>query len=76
MLRAIHHTSSLLQPPLPSPSFWPISKHFGTEEQEGGHTSSRASCSEVTQSLWSRPITGVHLQAELCPWDALASLPQ
>ncbi|NXY22595.1 DDR2 protein, partial [Atrichornis clamosus] len=44
MLRAIYHTLSLLQPPLPSPSFWPISKYFGTEGR--GFTSSRASHTE------------------------------
>ncbi|NXD81970.1 DDR2 protein, partial [Halcyon senegalensis] len=31
VLRAIYHAWSLLQPPLPRPSFWPISKRFGTE---------------------------------------------
>ncbi|NWS56560.1 DDR2 protein, partial [Chunga burmeisteri] len=31
VLRAISHASSLLQSPLPSPSFWPTSKPFGTE---------------------------------------------
>lgn len=36
VLRAIYHASSLLQPPLPSPSFWPLSKHFGTEGWGGG----------------------------------------
>ncbi|NXQ97659.1 DDR2 protein, partial [Sagittarius serpentarius] len=31
MLRATDHASSLLQPPLPSPSFGPVSKHFGQD---------------------------------------------
>ncbi|NWU59149.1 DDR2 protein, partial [Dromas ardeola] len=31
MLRAIYHAPSLLQALLPSPCFWPIFKHFGTE---------------------------------------------
>ncbi|NXJ47265.1 DDR2 protein, partial [Spizaetus tyrannus] len=53
VLRASYHTWSLLQPPLPSPSFWPISKHFGTG-WGGGRTSSHTSCSEVTQSLGCR----------------------
>ncbi|NXF60747.1 DDR2 protein, partial [Ciccaba nigrolineata] len=39
MLRAIYHALSLLQPPLPS--FWPISKHFGTE---GTPTAGLAHC--------------------------------
>ncbi|NXX25515.1 DDR2 protein, partial [Nicator chloris] len=37
VLTAIYHAVSLLQPPLLSPSFWPLSKHFGTERR--GHTS-------------------------------------
>ncbi|NWW84596.1 DDR2 protein, partial [Rhynochetos jubatus] len=47
VLRAICHTSSLLQAPLPSPSFWPISKHFGTERWGGGRTTSCTSHSEL-----------------------------
>ncbi|NXV32177.1 DDR2 protein, partial [Rissa tridactyla] len=35
MLRAIYHAPSLLQALLPSPCFWPISKHFGTEGWRG-----------------------------------------
>ncbi|NXY72935.1 DDR2 protein, partial [Glareola pratincola] len=31
MLKAIYHAPSLLQALLPSPCFWPVSKHFGTE---------------------------------------------
>ncbi|NWQ92815.1 DDR2 protein, partial [Burhinus bistriatus] len=39
VLRAIYHTSSLLPPPLLSPCFWPVSKHFGTEDRgcRAGH---------------------------------------
>ncbi|NXU82831.1 DDR2 protein, partial [Xiphorhynchus elegans] len=43
------HTLSLLQTLSSSPSFWPISKHFGTERR--GQTKSCASLVEVTQSL-------------------------
>ncbi|NXR58634.1 DDR2 protein, partial [Rhadina sibilatrix] len=43
------HALSLLQPPLPSPSFWALSKHFVTEGR--GHTSPHASHMKVTQSL-------------------------
>ncbi|NXY92630.1 DDR2 protein, partial [Alcedo cyanopectus] len=38
---------SLLQPPLPIPSFRPISKCFGTEGWGGVCTSSRTSCSKL-----------------------------
>ncbi|NXO80492.1 DDR2 protein, partial [Sitta europaea] len=48
-LRVHSHAQSLLQPPLPNPRFWPLSKHFVTEGK--GHTSPRASHLEVTQSL-------------------------
>ncbi|NXI32458.1 DDR2 protein, partial [Sterrhoptilus dennistouni] len=41
VLSAIYHALSLLQPPLPSPSFWPISKPFVTEGRR--HTSTHAS---------------------------------
>ncbi|NXS74214.1 DDR2 protein, partial [Pandion haliaetus] len=46
VLKASYHASSLLQPPLPSPGFWPISKHFATEGLRGDRTSSHASRSE------------------------------
>lgn len=50
-LRAQSHLPclSLLQPPLPSPSFWPLSKHFVTEGR--GRTSPCAPHTKVTQSL-------------------------
>ncbi|NWX62764.1 DDR2 protein, partial [Promerops cafer] len=41
MLTVIYQALSLLQPLLPSPSFWPLSKHFATEGR--GHTGPRAS---------------------------------
>ncbi|NXW17923.1 DDR2 protein, partial [Circaetus pectoralis] len=37
VLRASYHARSLLQPPLPSPSFWPTSKHFGMGGCRAGH---------------------------------------
>ncbi|NXB18888.1 DDR2 protein, partial [Rhagologus leucostigma] len=43
---------SLLQPPLLSPSFWPLSKHFVTEGR--GRTSPCAPHTKVTQSLEQR----------------------
>lgn len=50
-LRAQSHLLclSLLQPPLPSPSFWPLSKHFVTEGR--GRTSPCAPHTKVTESL-------------------------
>ncbi|NXB54813.1 DDR2 protein, partial [Leucopsar rothschildi] len=47
-------TLSLLQPPLPSPSFWPLTEHFGTEGRD--LTSPRASHTRVTQRLQGWPL--------------------
>ncbi|NXI47052.1 DDR2 protein, partial [Galbula dea] len=52
MVGAIYRAWSPLQPSCLSPSFWPISKHFGTEGWERGCTSSSTSHSDITQSLW------------------------
>ncbi|NXO27910.1 DDR2 protein, partial [Cisticola juncidis] len=49
VLTAICHALSLLQPPLPSPGFWPLSQYFVTEGR--GHTSPCASHMNVTQRL-------------------------
>ncbi|NXR56544.1 DDR2 protein, partial [Hippolais icterina] len=64
VLTAVYHTLSLLQPPLPSPSFWPLSKHFVTEGR--GHTSPCASHMKVTQSLEQR-VQGRAPMAGLAP---------
>ncbi|NXN80444.1 DDR2 protein, partial [Bombycilla garrulus] len=52
VLTAIYCALTLLQPLPPSPSFWPLSKHFVIEGT--GHTRPHASHMEVTQSLKQR----------------------
>ncbi|NXJ68903.1 DDR2 protein, partial [Rostratula benghalensis] len=71
--RLIRKLPDLLQPPLPSPWFWPISKHFGTEEWGGGHISFHASYSEDTQAgLSHSPPTGCSGPVK----PSLASVPE
>ncbi|NWR61511.1 DDR2 protein, partial [Bucorvus abyssinicus] len=74
MLRAIYHASRLLQHPLPSPSFWPISQHFGPERWGVVDTTSH---SDVTQSLHGRAGPAVPLAGCSSPMKpAQASVPE
>ncbi|NXQ62110.1 DDR2 protein, partial [Anthoscopus minutus] len=72
VLTATCHALSLLKPPLPHPSFWPLYKHFVTEGR--GHTSPLASHMKVTQSLDSGAATREQRVQGRTPMAGLAPL--